>query len=101
MCVLLSKLKSTLHIEVALDERDLSKAEGKAKVPQVTPEKEKAIEDASFLHTERLSVLFQMVFYLQGYDQQFLQMYSLEGRYLSYTGNLPDEDNLPEKKSDL
>lgn len=91
-CVLLSKLKSTSHIEVevALDELDLSKAEskatydeikeyvlkntglkvsqlyiaqvkrkhglierinynqgeGKAKVLQVTPEKEKAIEDA-------------------------------------------------------
>lgn len=91
-CVLLSKLKSTPHIEVdiELDEMDLSKAEskatyaeitqyvlentglnvsrlyiaqvkrkhglierinynvgdGKSKVPQVTPEKEKAIEDA-------------------------------------------------------
>ena len=91
-CVLLSKLKSTSHIEVevSLDELELSKAEskatyeeikdyvlehtglkvsqlyvaqvkrkhglierinynvgeGKARVPQVTPEKEKAIEDA-------------------------------------------------------
>ena len=91
-CVLLSKLKSTPHIEVVieLDEMDLSKAEskatyaeitqyvlentglnvsrlyiaqvkrkhglierinynvgdGKSRVPQVTPEKEKAIEDA-------------------------------------------------------
>lgn len=91
-CVLLSKLKSTPHIEVdvELDEMDLSKAEskatyaeikqyvlettglkvsqlfiaqvkrkhglieranynigeGKARVPQVTPEKEQAIEDA-------------------------------------------------------
>ncbi|MCI5770737.1 MAG: 23S rRNA (uracil-5-)-methyltransferase RumA, partial [Dorea longicatena] len=91
-CVLLSKLKSTPHIEVdiELDEMDLSKAEskatyaeitqyvlentglnvsrlyiaqvkrkhglierinynvgdGKSRVPQVTPEKEKAIEDA-------------------------------------------------------
>ena len=91
-CVLLSKLKSTTHIEVdiELDEMDLSKAEskatyaeitqyvlentglnvsrlyiaqvkrkhglierinynvgdGKSRVPQVTPEKEKAIEDA-------------------------------------------------------
>ena len=42
------KLKSTQHIEVKidLDEMDLTKAESKAKVPQVPLEKENAIEDA-------------------------------------------------------
>lgn len=46
-CVLLSKLKSTQHIEVKidLDEMDLTKAESKAKVSQVPLGKEKAIED--------------------------------------------------------
>lgn len=45
---LLSKLKSTQHIEVKieLDEMDLTKAESEAKVPHVPMEKEKAIEDA-------------------------------------------------------